>query len=87
MKRILFASMMALALSCTREAPKPNAPFLLEFRMPEACKAEALRLIAADAELAASPLMRALAARGEGMAARFGQAVGALYYGIEEEEA
>ena len=46
-----------------------------------------LRLIAADAELAASPLMRALAARGEGMAARFGQAVGALYYGIEEEKA
>lgn len=32
---------MALALSCTREAPKPTAPFLLEFRMPEACKAEA----------------------------------------------
>ena len=41
MKRILFASLMALALSCTREAPKPTAPFLLEFRMPEACKAEA----------------------------------------------
>ena len=32
---------MVLALSCTREAPKPAAPFLLEFRMPEACKAEA----------------------------------------------
>ena len=41
MKRILFASMMALALSCTREAPKPNAPFLLEFRMPEECRADA----------------------------------------------
>ena len=41
MKRILFATLMALALSCTREAPKPNAPFLLEFRMPEACKADA----------------------------------------------
>lgn len=41
MKRILFASLMALALSCTREAPKPAAPFLLEFRMPEACKADA----------------------------------------------
>ena len=41
MKRILFASLMALALSCTREAPKPTAPFLLVFRMPEACKAEA----------------------------------------------
>ena len=46
-----------------------------------------LRLIAADGDLAASPLMRTLAARGEGMVARFGQAVGALYYGIEEEEA
>lgn len=46
-----------------------------------------LRLVAADRDLAASPLMRSLAARGEGMAARFGQAVGALYYGIEEEEA
>ena len=33
--------MMALALSCTREAPKPNAPFLLEFRMPEECRADA----------------------------------------------
>ena len=32
---------MALALSCTREAPKPNAPFLLEFRMPEECRADA----------------------------------------------
>ena len=41
MKRILFASLMALALSCTREAPKPTAPFLLEFRMPEECRADA----------------------------------------------
>ena len=32
---------MALALSCTREAPKPTAPFLLEFRMPEECRADA----------------------------------------------
>lgn len=45
-----------------------------------------LRLIAADGDLAASPLMRELAARGEGMTARFGQAVGALYYGIEGEK-
>jgi hypothetical protein len=45
-----------------------------------------LRLIAADGDLAASPLMRELAARGEDMVARFGQAVGALYYGTEREE-
>ena len=44
-----------------------------------------LRLTAADGELARSDLMRQLSARGEGMVARFGQAVGALYYGIEEE--
>lgn len=45
-----------------------------------------LRLVAADQNLAASPLMRELAARGEGAVARFGQAVGALYYGIEEQQ-
>ena len=45
-----------------------------------------LELIAADEELAASPLMRTLAARGEGSVARFGQAVGAIYYGLYAEE-
>ena len=48
-------------------------------RMPE------LKLIPADGDLARSPLMRELAARGEGYVARFGQAVGALYYGMEGE--
>jgi len=37
MKRILYASLIGLALSCTREAPKPTSAFLLEFRMPEEC--------------------------------------------------
>jgi predicted NBD/HSP70 family sugar kinase len=45
-----------------------------------------LELAAADEELAASPLMRALAARGEGSVARFGQAVGAIYYGLYARE-
>ncbi|MBR5093988.1 MAG: hypothetical protein IK095_02730, partial [Oscillospiraceae bacterium] len=45
-----------------------------------------LELVAADEELAASPLMRVLAARGEGSVARFGQAVGAIVYGIFAEE-
>ncbi len=45
-----------------------------------------LRLTAADEELAASPLMRQLAARGEGFVARFGQAVGAVCYGLVSEE-
>lgn len=50
----------------------------------EGCAAVApeLELQAADEELAASPLMQALAARGEGSVAHFGQAVGALYYGL-----
>ena len=42
MKRILFATLILAALSCTREAPKPTEAFLLEFRMPEECKASAL---------------------------------------------
>ena len=46
----------------------------------------ALKLFPADGELARSPLMRELAARGEGYVARFGQAVGALYYAMEREE-
>lgn len=41
MKRILFATLILAALSCTREAPKPTEAFLLEFRMPEECKASA----------------------------------------------
>ena len=45
-----------------------------------------LRLIAADEGLSCSPLMRELSAGGEGMTARFGQAVGALYYGRKGEK-
>ncbi len=45
-----------------------------------------LRLIAADEGLSSSPLMRALSGGGEGMTARFGQAVGALYYGRKGEK-
>ena len=37
MKRILFATLILAALSCTREAPKTTEPFLVEFRMPEQC--------------------------------------------------
>ena len=37
MKRILFATLILAALSCTREAPRPTEAFLLEFRMPEQC--------------------------------------------------
>ena len=56
--------------------------------LQEGCRAvmPELELVAADEELAASPLMRALAARGEGSVARFGQAVGAIYYGLYAEE-
>lgn len=45
-----------------------------------------LRLRAADEDLAASPLMHQLAAREDGAVARFGQAVGAIYYSIREDE-
>ena len=38
MKRILFATLILAALSCTREAPRPTEAFLLEFRMPDECK-------------------------------------------------
>ena len=41
MKRILFATLILAALSCTREAPRPTEAFLLEFRMPEGCKESA----------------------------------------------
>ena len=41
MKRILFATLILAALSCTREAPRPTEAFLLEFRMPEECKSTA----------------------------------------------
>lgn len=41
-----------------------------------------LRLYAADENLARSPLMRQLAGQGDGAVARFGQAVGAIYYGL-----
>ena len=41
MKRILFATLILTALSCTREAPRPTDAFLLEFRMPEECKTSA----------------------------------------------
>lgn len=44
-----------------------------------------LELCPADEGLAYSPLMRALASRKDGAVARFGQAVGAIYYGIKEE--
>ncbi len=49
-----------------------------------ALAAPEMRLIAADEDLAASPLMRQLAGLGEGRVARFGQAVGAIYYGTGE---
>ena len=42
MKRILFATLILAAFSCTREAPRPTESFLLEFRMPEECKSSAL---------------------------------------------
>ena len=41
-----------------------------------------LRLLAADQELANTPLMRALAQRSAGAVAQFGQAVGAVYYSM-----
>ena len=41
MKRILFATLILTAFSCTREAPRPTDAFLLEFRMPEECKTSA----------------------------------------------
>jgi hypothetical protein len=41
MKRILFATLILAALSCTREAPRPTEAFLLTFRMPDACKPSA----------------------------------------------
>ena len=41
-----------------------------------------LRLLAADQELANTPLMRALAQRSSGAVAQFGQAVGAVYYSM-----
>lgn len=55
----------------------------------EGCAARmpALRLTAADEALAASPLMRDLAARTDLSVAQFGQAVGAIYYALTEEQA
>ena len=44
-----------------------------------------LRLEAADAELANTPLMRQLAARDDATVAQFGQAVGAIYFAQMEE--
>ena len=41
MKRILFATLILAALSCTREAPRATEPFLLEFKMPSECKSAA----------------------------------------------
>lgn len=41
MKRFLLASLTALSLSCTREAPKPTGAFLLGFTMPAECHANA----------------------------------------------
>lgn len=41
MKRILIAAMIALALSCSREAPRPTDAFLLEFKMPAECLSSA----------------------------------------------
>ena len=41
MKRILFATLILAALSCTREAPRTTDPFLLEFKMPVECKSAA----------------------------------------------
>ena len=41
-----------------------------------------LRLIAADDSLACTPLMRQLAASGDSTVAQFGQAIGAIYYGL-----
>lgn len=45
-----------------------------------------LTLLAADEDLAFSPLMRQLSARGDVTAAQFGQAVGAVYYAMTGEE-
>ena len=45
-----------------------------------------LRLIAADENLACSPLMRQLAQRPGVTVAQFGQAVGAIYYAMMEDE-
>lgn len=52
--------------------------------MQEGCAAvmPALKLIAANEELAFSPLMRALAERQDSTVAQFGQAVGAIYFGL-----
>ncbi|MBR4473892.1 MAG: hypothetical protein IKS55_09670 [Oscillospiraceae bacterium] len=41
-----------------------------------------LKLVAADENLAHSPLMKALSARRDGTVAQFGQAVGALYWAV-----
>ena len=41
MKRILYATLILAALSCTREAPRTTDPFLLEFKMPVECKSAA----------------------------------------------
>lgn len=46
-----------------------------------------LELVPADENLAASPLMRQLAERKDATVAQFGQAVGAIYYALMEEEA
>ncbi len=46
----------------------------------------ALELIPADDELACSPLMRQLADAKDVTVAQFGQAVGAIYYGLSEDE-
>ena len=45
-----------------------------------------LRLVAADDSLALSPLMRALAQRRDVTVAQFGQAVGAIYFAMMEDE-
>ena len=52
--------------------------------MQEGCAAvmPALKLISANEELAFSPLMRALAERQDSTVAQFGQAVGAIYFGL-----
>ena len=52
--------------------------------MQEGCAAvmPALKLIAANEELAFSPLMRALAERQDSTVAQFGQAIGAIYFGL-----
>ena len=45
-----------------------------------------LELIPADDTLACSPLMLQLAAREDATVAQFGQAVGAVYFGVLQEE-